>query len=1482
MANYDISVGDETTQYFIPFTINLPNGWLTDTGSTGYYWHHGTKFAYVYVRGFTGLTEMQCINNHIPAGGYWYTVGWATGETGTALAPYSSTTSALSVYCKESSRMDINQKVYGRIEVYWPGIWQKEIKYSRATTLCGHVQPNAYGSKDVRTQYRALPNVISVTFGGQHMQTRYVTYGGCYDTYRDINYKLTAMTPNYSESVYHDRLIMMNATGTSAGSTAHIKTGQTLYNVLQTSAGTILVTTSPSPNASDTMRYRPVANVGVWSGVTGGLGEVACDHDNYSSCSCYGNCDDCYSYCGDSDCTKEEEECDYEYDTDCTYDCNSHTCGMDYGEYCNCENTDDNEECKLDNMPSKNCVFNEIPCIYGTKNGNNGVGDAFIIDLPKQIPLSSIRVRLEGAIISVTRDNVFKFSSGTTSMEYFKFGVSGTTNGHVKGYVTTSSLPTNATYFKELSTVTPNVDFDITVGNGYIYDNNTSANIYTGTTYTDQRWLTRIYISLTTFRMKRVRVYDGEELVSDLVPGALLCPTTNDGNLDSYGDASFVAQDSVTNLFHSIVPSNGLYPCAPTCATVFEGPLDWVAGGDSNIIVPIQNNLTSSAITFRFEGAFLNFSQTGPFMGITGSTIADTTGNRHIITYFDNTSSGGYPGLYFNYNRKYSGSGYKNYLSGVTLNADVDLTFSLGKIVDNNNGGAMVYTASTTISNTYRKVTKYFVVDLWCLKVYRFRVYSNGNLAYDGTPYWKFQDGKILAGLYDSVSSGFAGNATVNYPDKNAFVMDFWSCGGNIGTTYLFKLMSNDSVYYQQYYHPGETIDMTAFTNPTLACHTFTGWSPLLPTTMPEADFTSVAQYTVNSHTIIYYLKDGEHGSSQYVQYASQTYNCGDTIVPPTVTPGNGWEFTGWSLSGHTTMPDQNLLSYGDVIVYVPSYRMRFYSGVTSWGNTSCGSLVKTEYYHAGDTISYPPTGMYCMNTTGWRTLCDGGPSAPSTMPGNDLDVYLNYHYNMFDVYWKAGIYDSGSYSTYRTDQAEYGDRIYYSNGPDLTNSAPSGYEWGGWPSGSESIGCSDTTIYSYFYPTAVTYYNINYYAGGELYTTVAYPEGATVTPIAVPTDPNGCKTYGNWQGVPSTMPATDVNVYSSSSATAYTAAFYINKWNGGTELYGTYSVEANEGLGVFLPQNDGYSYTPWQDGSSWYPYMPCSDASAYTTETKNQYIATFYTEDGTYYDTYVGYHLDPIVRPTPYTKPGCTVGWPSSPEVFNGRDVSIYAIEVCPTRTAYFYRADGTSMGTDTGLQGDTITYPSLYTKTGYDVAWPSNAPTTFGSGNVTITAVETIHSWTVYWLYENGTTYTSQRYNYGASISEPSCPNGCVWESHDATMPDSNYSIYMICSYSCSFTVQYDVIDGIAFSSGSVWFMVEGGGSVLLSDSFAISSDHGTEEYSISWPASWGTYVSASLSGGISLDGTYGDWHSNIAPNSVSLQDGSSNGMAIWASAN
>ncbi len=98
MANYNLEVRGDYG--FIPFTINIPPGWVTDTGNTGTFWHQGTRFAYVYVRGHTGSTEQQCLNERIPAGGAWYTVGYPTTGWGTALYPTSAVTSGLNVYVR--------------------------------------------------------------------------------------------------------------------------------------------------------------------------------------------------------------------------------------------------------------------------------------------------------------------------------------------------------------------------------------------------------------------------------------------------------------------------------------------------------------------------------------------------------------------------------------------------------------------------------------------------------------------------------------------------------------------------------------------------------------------------------------------------------------------------------------------------------------------------------------------------------------------------------------------------------------------------------------------------------------------------------------------------------------------------------------------------------------------------------------------------------------------------------------------------------------------------------------------------------------------------------------------------------------------------------------------------------------------------------------------------------------------------------------
>lgn len=1258
MANYDSKTGGSAGH--IPFTINIPEEWLTDTSNVGCFWKHGSRFSYFFVRGFTGTTEQQCLNTRIPSGGAWFAVGWTTGSsTSTAIVPYSSTTSALSVNVRQEFKEDARQKVYGRIEVYWPGLKQSEIKYSRATTLCGHaILPS--GNRTDREYFRNLPNVITVTIGGEHMSTRYSTYGGIMDMAKAIRPSLTANTTYYPGESYDNRQVIMDASS-STMSDSYATTSIDLVNVTRTgsSATSRLVTAAPAPNADTIMENKTIDEISPYN-FTG----LTCDEDTFSV--------------GASE-------------TQCDYDCSWHSCEIDYGEYCLCETADDNFDCKVDQYPVKGCRLTQIPCLYASQ-------EVFMESkLARPIPYSNVKIRMEGAFVSSNANIVLGCG--------FQIIITGETNSHP--YVLVSPDYTFSGRVA-LNTITMGQDFDITVGNRYIYDNNAGQQIYSASQISDSTSITSIWFNISVFRFKRLRFYDGDTLVSDMAPHKMTCPVANTGATswpeDDYGSIQYGLVDSMGGgVLSAIQPNRTVKPCIPPGCDEYSGPIDFIQGGTA-IIVPIQNNKTCNNITMRFRGRFLNFNKTGQFNGLTGSTNDDTTGNRSITTYFSGTvSSQGWPYYYFNYYRRYSGSQYGNYLSGVTLNQDVDLTYGLGYINDNLRGGMRVYTASTQYLNY---VPKYFIIDVGCLRIYRFTVYSGSDVAYDGIPYM-FKDayGTMVPALYDLVTDTVAGHTAFGYSNYDP-------CPEPLEDYYTFKLMNDGVVYYQRAYQIAETIDTTLFDNPTKECYTFTGWNPSIPATMPAEDFTATAQYTLNSHTITYYLKDAEHGSSSYVQYTSQTYNCGETIVTPTITPGSGYEFTGWSLSGHTTMPDQNINSYGEVRVYVPSYSISFYSGTTTWGSTNCNRLIRTDYYHAGDTISYPSVGMYCMSSTGWKTSCDGSTNAPATMPSNNLNVYLNYHYNMFTVYWRARKSDASTYTTYSTQEAEYGDTISPSSGPDLSGYAPSGYHWEGWPSGSRVVQCEDLYMDGVFYKDAAVYYTLTYLADGVVYDTAQYTQGQSVTAIAKPTDSTNCVTYSNWSGVPSTMPGNNVTATTTSSPVQYTITYQSGRTDGGsTTMIGTL-YQDTYGCGATISPRSIPSQPGWEY-SSWSPSLPG-------------------------------------------TMPN------SSITVISTGQMIVY--------TATFKKADGTTYSTFNGTIGQTITRPAVYTKTGYDVSWPSS-PATFGASNVTITAIETVHSWTITYKNSNGTVMYTDTYDYDAIISPRSAPQGFAWNPAVPTrMPDNN----------------------------------------------------------------------------------------------------------------
>ncbi len=203
----------------------------------------------------------------------------------------------------------------------------------------------------------------------------------------------------------------------------------------------------------------------------------------------------------------------------------------------------------------------------------------------------------------------------------------------------------------------------------------------------------------------------------------------------------------------------------------------------------------------------------------------------------------------------------------------------------------------------------------WTINQYTVSFDSNGGTAVSGAlynyaspvavPATPTRDGYTFAGWSPALPATMpANNVSVTAQwTINQYSVNFESNGGSAvaATTYNFAA------------------PVTAPTVPTRTGYTFAGWSPALPATMPAANVSVTAQWTINQYTLSF---DSNGGST----VSGITYNYAAPVATPAVPTRDGYSFDGWSPALPATMPAQD-------VKVTAKWRISSYQGETKGGS---------------------------------------------------------------------------------------------------------------------------------------------------------------------------------------------------------------------------------------------------------------------------------------------------------------------------------------------------------------------------------------------------------------------------------------------------------------------------------------------------------------------------------------------------------------------
>lgn len=186
----------------------------------------------------------------------------------------------------------------------------------------------------------------------------------------------------------------------------------------------------------------------------------------------------------------------------------------------------------------------------------------------------------------------------------------------------------------------------------------------------------------------------------------------------------------------------------------------------------------------------------------------------------------------------------------------------------------------------------------------------------------------------------------------------------NINSHTLYYNVDGE-LYTSAVYEYGEAI--VPIETPSQEGHTFSGWTPSVPATMPDSDVTVYGTLNVNQYTLTF-LVDGS-------TYTSITADYG-TVVPAVANPTKtGYTFSGWTPSVPATIPAENMTFESNFVIN--SYTANYVIDGEPYSSVS---------YNYGAVIVYPdvPKSGYVLT---WDEVYQTMPASNITINGTYSEI---------------------------------------------------------------------------------------------------------------------------------------------------------------------------------------------------------------------------------------------------------------------------------------------------------------------------------------------------------------------------------------------------------------------------------------------------------------------------------------------------------------